>query len=64
VPDCLFNTGTLQRKYILTAVVTCLQVLTAVVDQMMTVFQVSAYLSNHYVVQKHKTRRVADQQPW
>jgi hypothetical protein len=41
-PDILFNTGTLQRTYNLSAFITCFQVFTAVVYQMVILFQVSA----------------------
>jgi hypothetical protein len=44
-PDILFNTGTLQRKYNLTAFVTCFQVFMAVVYQMVILFEVSAACS-------------------
>jgi hypothetical protein len=39
-PDILFNAGTVQRKYSLTAFVTCFQVFTAVVYQMVILFEV------------------------
>jgi hypothetical protein len=44
-PDILFNTGTLRRKYDLTAFVTCFQVFTEVVYQMVILFEVSAACS-------------------
>ena len=44
-PDILYNTGTVQIKYNLTDFVTCFQVLTVVVYQMVILFEVSAACS-------------------
>jgi hypothetical protein len=45
VPDFLFNTGTLQRKCILTVFVTCFQVFRAVVNRMVISFEIFAACS-------------------